>query len=73
MFYTDYLCFTQISQISRKELHRKECSQLPSGAITLDEVDKHERKRRAFCEICEICVKPKSVMKGNFAFFARFA
>ena len=30
-------------------------------------------KRRAICEIREICVKPKSAMKENFAFFARFA
>ena len=41
-------------------------------ACTLGAADS---KGEATClrEICEICVRPKSMMQENFAFFARFA
>ena len=35
-----------------------------SGMQTFDEVDKHGRKRRALCEIREICLRIKCLCKS---------
>jgi len=66
-----WICLTQISRISQK-LHRRK---LAATIRRVHSVCNTDSKGEATClrEICEICVRPKSMMQENFAFFARFA